>query len=140
MSEAGMPDGVGPDGGPPSICGTCGRRYSVVGDCPSCPGSALLDLRRPDVLELLLELDDRARRTRDQRWLWVGVVVGILIIGLLNLQPFWQLVRRSTITLPFFLDQILLMALVGAGIQRLLVRLFPARRLTPRPLTPRAGR
>ena len=139
MSDAAASDAAA-DGQPPFICGTCGKRYAAVGDCPACPGSALLDLRQPDVLELLEDIDDRARRTRDQRWLWVGVAVGILVIGFLNLQRFWQIVRRSTIVLPFFLDQIILMAAVAYGLQRLLLKLFPARRLRPRALTPRAGK
>jgi len=123
MSDAGASDSAGAAAGLAFICGTCGKRYAAEGDCPACPGSALLDLRRPDVQELLKDIDDRARRSRDQRWLWVGVAVAVLIIGFLNLQPFWQLVRRSTITL---------MALAAAGIQRLLMKLFPARRISPR--------
>jgi hypothetical protein len=134
MSD-GAPVDAAADGLPPFICGSCGKRYPGEGDCPDCPGSALLDLRKPAVLEMLDEFDDRARRSREQRWLWVGVVVGILVVFVLNLQPFWQIVRRSTVVLPFFLDQIILMALVGAGVQRLLVKLLPARRVKPDALT-----
>jgi hypothetical protein len=130
MSDA-PAEGPAPDGGPPFICGTCGKRYPEAGDCPACPGSALLDLRKPTVLEMLEDFDDRAKRDRDQRWLWVGAIMGVIVIGVLNGFPFWQLVRRSTIVLPFFLDQIILMALVAAGGQRLLVKLFPAKRLKP---------
>ena len=122
---------VAADGLPPFICGTCGKRYPAVGDCQDCPGSALLDLRKPTVLEMLEDFDDRAKRSRDQRWLWLGVVLGVAIVGLLNGFPFWQIVRRSTIVLPFFLDQIILMALVAAGAQRLLVKLLPVRRIRP---------
>jgi hypothetical protein len=135
---AGRAEGAATDGLPPFICGTCGKRYPAVGDCPDCPGSALLDLRKPTVLEMLEEFDDRAKRNRDQRWLWVGVVVGVVVVGFLNLQSFWQVVRRSTIVLPFFLDQIILMSLVAAGVQRLLLKLFPSRRVLPRALTPGA--
>jgi len=134
MSDTTTPAGPTSDGGPPFICGTCGARYAAVGDCPACPGSALLDLRKADVLELLEDIDDRMRRSRDQRWLWVGVVVGVLIVGFLNLQSFWQVVRRSTIVLPFFLDQIILMALVAVGVQRLLLKLLPSPRVLPRAL------
>jgi hypothetical protein len=113
------------------LCATCGRRFPAAGDCPACPGSALLDVRRPDVVELLADIDDRARRTREQQLLWVGVAAGVLVVGFLNLFSFWQLVRRATVVLPFFLDQIVLMALVAAGVQRLSLRLFPARRVSP---------
>ena len=124
-----------PDGQPPFICGTCGKRYAAEGDCPACPGSALLDLRKPSVLEMLEEFDDRAKRSREQRWLWVGVVAAVVVIGILNGFPFWQTVRRSTVVLPFFSDQILLMAVAAWGVQRLLVRLFPAPRIKPVSLT-----
>jgi hypothetical protein len=137
--DGGSSGPAGAAAGQAFICGTCGRRYPAAGDCPDCPGSALLDLRQADVRELLEEIDDRARRSRDQRWLWVGVVVGVALVGLLNGFPFWQTVRRSTIVLPFFLDQIILMAFVAAGLQRLLVKLFPAKRVTPPGLTLPSG-
>jgi hypothetical protein len=135
MSDAAPAPGLAAAGLSPFICGTCGKRYAAAGDCPDCPGSALLDLRQPSVLEMLEEFDDRAKRSREQRWLWVGVVIGVVVVGLLNLQHFWQVVRRSTIVLPFFLDQIILMALAAAGVQRVLLKLFPARRLKPDALT-----
>ena len=132
MSDGATVDGAAADGLPPFICGTCGKRYAAAGDCPDCPGSALLDLGKPSVPEMLEEFDDRSRRSREQRWLWVGVVVGVAILSVLNGFPFWQTFRRLTITLPFFLDQIILMALVAWGVQRLLVRSFPARHIRPR--------
>ena len=130
MSEA-PAEGPAADGGPPFICGTCGQRYPAAGDCPACPGSALLDLRKPSVLEMLDEFDDRATRSREQRWLWVGVIVSVVGMTIVNGFEFWQTVRRSTIVLPFFGDQILLMAVIAWGLQRLLVRLFPAWRVLP---------
>lgn len=130
MSEA-PAEAPAADGGPPFVCGTCGRRYPAAGDCPACPGSALLDLRQATVLEMLDEFDDRAKRSREQRWLWVGVVVGVALIGFLNGFPFWRQLRRMTLALPFFLDQIIYMAVVAWAAQRLLVRLFPARRVKP---------
>jgi hypothetical protein len=134
MSEA-PAEGPAADGGPPFICGTCGRRSPTVGDCPACAGSALLDLRKPSVLEMLEEFDDRAQRSRDQRWLWVGVVIGVALLSFVNGFEFWQKLRRMTLVLPFFTDQILLMALVAWGVWRLLVRLFPARRVKPASLS-----
>ncbi len=123
------------DGLPPFICGTCGKRYPAAGDCPACSGSALLDLRQETVLEMLEEFDDRAKRSRDQKLLWVGVVIGVALLSFVNGFEFWQTLRRSTIVLPFFSDQILLMALLAWGVQRLLIKLYPARPVKPASLS-----
>jgi hypothetical protein len=113
----------------PFLCVTCGRRYSREGDCSRCAGSALLDSRLSNVQELMADADERRLHSREQKFLWLSVFVSMAAVLLLNGTDLFQEWRRERFALPFFTDQIALMAGLGYVLSKFLIRRFPPLRL-----------
>jgi hypothetical protein len=106
----------------------CGHRAKADGDCPFCRDSPLLDIRDDGVRELIREHDRRRRQSREQKFLWLAVIGSIIVVIAANIFiPNYQQLRRETMALPFFLDQILIMAAIGYVGQLLLSKLFPVK-------------
>lgn len=61
------------------VCSDCKARAAAAGDCP-CGQGPFLDLKDPAVREMLIEEDDRRAQRQTQRFLWLGVVVGVVAI------------------------------------------------------------
>jgi hypothetical protein len=113
----------------PFLCLTCGRRYARLGDCARCAGSALLDSRLANVQELMADADERRLHAREQRFLWLSVFVSMAAVLLLNGTDLFQEWRREKFALPFFTDQIMLMAGLGYLLSKFLIRRFPPLKL-----------
>jgi hypothetical protein len=121
---------VTPDAAP-FICATCGHRAAAVGDCPHCAETPLLDLRKPEVRELLDDIDSRLRRRRDQQFIWVGVGASIpAVIALASIGAFRDLM--TLMRMNHFIGWIALACILAFGLSRVLLKIFPApRRLPP---------
>jgi hypothetical protein len=104
------------------LCGS--RSTEDYGECQQCRKGPLLDIRKEEVRELIREHYSRLRQSREQWWLWVGVAIGIVVVlGAAIGIPMYRKARQA-MALPFFSDQIILMALIAWGSQVLLSRLF----------------
>jgi len=108
------------------ICVPCALPAAAEGSCARC-GDVLLDARRDDVRELLADIDSRHRRAREQRLLWLSIVLAFVIAaGLWSIPGFWA-ARRYYFALPLLLDQLLMIGLVSFAMMKLTAKLFPAR-------------
>jgi hypothetical protein len=108
------------------ICVPCALPADAAGNCARC-GDVLLDARRDDVRELLDDIDSRRKRAREQRMLWLSIVLAFVIAAALwSIPGFWE-ARRYYFALPLLLDQLILIGLLSFGLLKLNARLFPAR-------------
>ncbi|HEY3351767.1 MAG TPA: hypothetical protein VGQ83_00840 [Polyangia bacterium] len=114
----------------PFICAACGHRAAAPGDCPRCPENPLLDLRKPEVLEILEDIDSRLRRRRDQQCVWLGVGISIPLVLALAAIPAFRLVM-TLIRMNHWIGYLALITLTAFGISRLALKLFPAPRRCP---------
>ena len=104
----------------------CATLHEADGECPVC-SSHLLDRRRDDVKELCADMDQRRRLAREQKLTWIAVASAMLfVVGLWCVPGFWTL-RALFFAVPFLLDQIALMALLGFVFLKLYRKWFAAR-------------
>ena len=106
------------------VCSHCGHRQPEDGTCRGCGSEFTLDLRRPDTRYFLEELELREERKREDRLRWIGVATGIAVVIGIWMIPGYGALRRKIMALPLFLDQLILMVAVSAGIILLLEKLF----------------
>ena len=78
-------------------CANCGHLGESEGDCPSCHQADLLDIRRPEVVELLRDTDSRIAQNRNDKIRWLSVGLGIFVGVAINFIPGF----RWPIVLPF---------------------------------------
>lgn len=109
------------------VCLVCAGTAASDGTCGKCQ-APYMDLEDPKQREAVQLEEDRHRDRRSALMMKVGVLAGIVIvIALPFLVPgYWEL-RRRAFALPFFLDQIALMAVIGGGLHTWL-----SRRIKPR--------
>jgi len=106
------------------VCPECGHRAQEAGTCPTCQDEALLDCTRPDVLQLLMEMDQR-RRDRLEGWTRIGSVLLGIVLAILLVIVFPPI--SGLLPLPRFMNVVLLMVGVGGGCYFLLTRLIRVR-------------
>lgn len=108
------------------VCMLCGYRAGEdYGECQECRQGPLLDIRKEDVRELIRDHYSRIRQSREQWWLWLGVLTGIvLVLAAVIFIPPYRAVRQA-MALPLFADQLIIMALIAYGTQQTLARVFP---------------
>jgi hypothetical protein len=106
----------------PWACLECGARQAAGGECARCRRDDTADLRDEKVRELARDIEDRLSHQREKRLRFVGVAVGMAVVFAAWLVPGYWSLRNSTFALPFFLDQILLMAGIGLGVLAVLGR------------------
>lgn len=113
------------------VCSECTQPGPDGGECP-CGAGARVDLGDPAIVEMLVEIDDRAAERAKQRHVWIGVACGLLVvIGILFTAP--KLILAIPLPLPFAnpIKVIGLMILIAAGAAKAASALFPARRKFP---------
>jgi hypothetical protein len=108
------------------VCITCATTTDAAGACATC-GEERLDLARDDVRTLCDDIDSRRRRAREQQVLWGAIVAAMVLVVAMSMIPAWWWLRRMFFALPFFLDQIILMAVVAALLHKLALRVFAAK-------------
>lgn len=107
----------------PWVCLECGARAADAGTC--CE-EARLDARLLETRELMRDVDLRRREQRERRGRYLGAGVGIVVVVALWAIPgYWTV--RAGIGLPFLLDQWLLMAVIGLGVDRLVLATWKPR-------------
>lgn len=111
----------------PFICMDCGKQAADGGRCTGCGEDPLLDLRDPEVRMALMDDDERRLQKRDHQMILIAVPIAMVIFGaLMLLSPFrWLMTSVEINAGPVALRIVLTMALMGYGISRLLLRLFP---------------
>ena len=113
------------------VCSDCTRPGPDGGDCP-CGAGPRLNLGDPQVVEMLVETDDRAVEKTKQRNLWLGVGAGLgLVVAILFTVP--QVILAIPLPLPFAnpIKIIGLMILIAAGASKAADALLPAKRKFP---------
>jgi hypothetical protein len=115
----------------PWVCMLCGYRADADGECAGCKKGPLLDIRQEQVRELISDHEGRMRRRREGAFLWVGVAFGILAVLVMWDFAFYRKLRRAFFALPFFIDQVLLMAAFAYAAQVLLSKVLPFRSRFP---------
>jgi hypothetical protein len=104
------------------VCIDCGARQGNQGQCGECGHDDTLDLRDEQVRVLMRDVEQRLASQRDGRLRLVGVLVGMAaIIALWFVPGYWT--ARNAFGLPLMLDQLIMMALVGFGVMKLLGKL-----------------
>ncbi len=109
------------------VCPSCGRRADVEQECPKCPEETLLDLRKPIVVDLLRDTEDRLQSRRDRLIRWLSVVTALLAGITPHLIPGFKWPLR----LPFFGHWFLFVIAVGVAATMALDRLVPRRKRFP---------
>jgi len=105
------------------ICLECGARQPESGPCRACGKDDTLDGRSVEVRELMRDVETRLHHQRDTRFRFIGAGAGIVaIIALWFVPHYWEF--RESMALPFYFDQWILMALIGFGLNRLLLARF----------------
>jgi hypothetical protein len=101
-------------------CMDCGHKQRENGNCARCNKEPLVDLRKPNVREMLFETEDDLRSQRDKR-------VRILSVGLLFAFPLAMLPGVRQVPFGWF------GAAIGSTVlfMQALPRLFPYRRRFP---------
>ncbi len=108
---------------PRYVCLDCASRQAELGGCIACKRDDVLDSTDPHVLELMQDVETRLANARDKRFRIIGTLVGIAVIVPLWAVPgYWT--WRQAFALPFFLDQWLVMALIGLGVTVVLGKKF----------------
>lgn len=113
------------------VCSECASPGPDAGECP-CGAGARVDLADPAIVQMLVEIDDRAAERAKQRHVWIGVACGlVVVIGILFVAP--ALIVAIPLPLPFAnpIKVIGLMILIAAGAAKAASALFPARRKFP---------
>jgi hypothetical protein len=67
------------------FCEVCTTRYDAAGDCAKCDQEPLLDLRQPDVVEMIQSFDQRRWQQRLGIYTALGAAVAIPGVIVLNL-------------------------------------------------------
>ncbi|MBW1810337.1 MAG: hypothetical protein JRJ87_19225 [Deltaproteobacteria bacterium] len=111
------------------VCIECGKRQAGSEECEQCGDTALHDLSNPETIYYLQDVEQRAWAKYDNRTKWIGVVIGMVIIGGLWFVPGYWAVRSKHFAIPFLLDQIFFMAAVGYLIIKVIEKVFPKRPL-----------
>lgn len=83
----------------PFVCSECKARGAEAKDC-ACGAGPMLDLRQQTTIDLLVEEDDRRREKQYQRFLWAGVVAGVLAL-VAALQFFPGVILAIPLPIPF---------------------------------------
>jgi hypothetical protein len=111
------------------ICSRCARRAESGAECARCRTDSMYDLRSQRMRELLSERQDRLVHERDARVNKLCALAGVVIVVLAAkfVPGYWKLRGDIYPGLPFFIDQLLLMAGVG------LVARFAIDRIMPQP-------
>nr|HEX4312888.1 hypothetical protein [Kofleriaceae bacterium] len=103
------------------VCIDCGARQAAPGTCAACGKDEVSDARDDKVRELMHDVDERLRRTRETHARFVGVLIGMFVVfGLWMIPAYWDL--EEIIRGPGFIDQWALMAAIGYGVMKLLAR------------------
>jgi hypothetical protein len=111
------------------VCIDCGARQPAEGACVACRNEMTADTRMLSIRELMHDVDLRLAQRREGRLRFVGVGLGMLVVGLAWMIPgYWRLRGAVYPGLPFFFDQWGLMALTGYGVTVGLERLFRHKR------------
>jgi hypothetical protein len=63
------------------VCMDCGSRAAADGACPACSSSPLLDLRKENVRDMLIEDDQRRSSARNDKVRWMSVIASMVIVG-----------------------------------------------------------
>lgn len=108
-------------------CASCGYLGKSEGDCPNCPGGDLLDIRRPDVVELLRDTDSRIAQKRNDQIRWLSVALGITIGIGINFVPGF----RWPIQLPLAGHWWIFTIFASLGIMQLLEKFIGAKSRFP---------
>jgi len=111
------------------VCIECGRRQAGPDSCEQCGDTALHDLTKPETIYYLQDVEQRAWDKYDNRTKWIGVVLGMLIIGGLWFVPGYWDVRSKHFAIPFLIDQIIFMAVVAYLLGKVIEKVFPKRPL-----------
>lgn len=113
----------------PWVCIDCGARQPADGPCAACKHEMTLDTRDEQVRDLMHDVDQRLRNQLESRARFLGVLVGMtLIFGAWMIPGYWSARGRFYPGLPIFADQWILMALIGLGVSKLVVKFFGRRR------------
>ena len=107
----------------------CGARQEVAGACHACGHDDTLDARKEDTRELMRDIDRRLADRHEGRLRFLGVIIGMgLVFGMWLIPGYWSM--RGTVYpgLPLFMDQWILMAMIGLGIVKGGQRVFKAQR------------
>ena len=108
-------------------CASCGYLGASEGDCPTCHQGDLLDIRRPEVVELLRDTDSRIAQNRSDKIRWLSVGLGIAVGIGVNFIPGF----RWPIRLPFFAHWWIFTIVCSIGIMRLLEKTIGAKSRFP---------
>nr|MBA2538473.1 hypothetical protein [Deltaproteobacteria bacterium] len=79
-----------------------------------------LDVRDVKVRELMRDVEQRLTDRREGRLRFLGVGIGMATVIALWMVPGYSTIRQG-MALPLFLDQLILMALIGFGVIKLLM-------------------
>src|SRR5207247_2393452 len=94
------------------VCARCGHRQAHDDDCTACRQDVTLDLRRPQVRELLEKNEQRAHERREGRIRLASVSLALaIVIGAWFIPHYWDLRGSIYPGLPFLADQWILMVL-----------------------------
>jgi len=106
------------------VCSLCGYRQPDAGTCPNCVEEDLLDSRDPNVLDLLRDMDDRRQQGSDRLATGIAVPLGIILGGVLT---YFVPLLSGLLPLPRFVNVVLLMVAVTAGIYFALTKAMRAK-------------
>ena len=106
----------------PFVCLGCATRALEPGNCAQC-AEPLVDVRRPDVQELISDIDARMQSEKERKALWLGIGLSMISVPILFAVLPWL----------FFDWGVLLSPVVLAVVWReFILRLRPARSLRSR--------
>jgi hypothetical protein len=102
-------------------CSQCGNRQDRDAVCVRCGWDTVHDLRSRRTRDLLDDIELRLRDRTEGRTRMVGVVAGMaIVVGLWLMPGYWSLRGAAYPGLPLLADQIILMAILGYAVQRVL--------------------
>ena len=104
----------------PWVCIDCGHLQPETGRCGKCSHDDTLDVRDVKVRELMRDVEQRLTDRREGRLRFLGVGIGMAAVICLWMVPGYWTIRQG-MALPLFMDQLILMALIGFGVIKLLM-------------------
>jgi hypothetical protein len=102
------------------VCIDCGHRQAETGRCGGCGHDDTLDLKDDKVRELMRDIEQRLTDRRETKVRFLGVGIGMAVVIALWAVPGYSTIRQG-MAMPLFLDQLILMALAGFGVVKLLM-------------------
>jgi hypothetical protein len=102
------------------VCIDCGHRQPATGRCGKCGHDDTLDLGDTKVRELMRDVEQRLTDRLEGRVRILGVVLGMAVVFCFWMIPGYSVIRQG-MALPLFFDQIILMALIGFGVIKLIM-------------------